>query len=131
MDNIVLQEDSMMWRISYILAFALAQLLTGLHVLAMLLTRRKKRELSAGQRSQLLEDSRAFLYLFLFGRLATVIPSVVLLLLALRYFKQDLDVCVIHFWLYSILSGEVCCFTGRDLTSLLILSAAFLGPYVD
>ncbi|KAH8745367.1 hypothetical protein F5883DRAFT_587491 [Diaporthe sp. PMI_573] len=105
MNNITLQEGSIRWRISYILVFALAHLLTALHILAVLLTRRKKRKVS-GQRSPLLQDSRAFLYLFVFGCIAAVIPSVVLLLLAPRYVKPGLDLYVIHFGLYFTLSGE-------------------------
>ena len=128
MNNITLQECSIRWRISYILVFALAHLLTALHILAVLLTRRKKRKVS-GQRSPLLQDSRAFLYLFVFGCIAAVIPSVVLLLLAPRYVKPGLDLYVIHFGLYFTLSGEVCRFT-RDLKFELILSAVLVDPYM-
>jgi hypothetical protein len=116
MNNIPLQEDSIEWRGLYMFAFASAQLLTGLHVLAMELVRRERRRISVGQRGPCLADSVAFSYLYLFGRIVAVFPSVVLLFLALGSFKPVLEVYIIHFGLYSTLSGEVCCFTGRDLT---------------
>lgn len=123
MNNISSQEDSMRWRIFYILTFALAQLMTGLHILAMVLTEREK--LPAASRC--LKDSRAFLYLLLFGRIAAVVPSVVLLLLA-PYFKSDLELYVIHFGLYSTLSGEVCSLTRKRSDALTDSLSGLPGP---
>ncbi|KAH8761536.1 hypothetical protein F5883DRAFT_125028 [Diaporthe sp. PMI_573] len=70
------------------------------------LVRRERRRISVGQRGPCLADSVAFSYLYLFGRIVAVFPSVVLLFLALGSFKPVLEVYIIHFGLYSTLSGE-------------------------
>lgn len=127
-----LQEDSGVWLILYRLALALICSLTALNIGVLLLAIRRERKVllgAASPRAFLLERPRAFLYLCCGHRITVIIPAIVLSVLA--NFNFDFRLYVINLGIYASLSGEVCMATGKCLTALLTISAAFLDSHVD